>query len=103
MSSPDPVPCPDPMPWRLVSALSITQLISYGTLLYAFALLIEPMENDLGWSKAALTAAYSMALLSSALFAMPVGRLIDRGHGRAVMTGGSILAALLLALWSQTS
>ncbi|MDF2689411.1 MAG: hypothetical protein K0Q80_2377 [Microvirga sp.] len=90
------------MPWRIVSALSITHLISYGTLFYAFALLIEPMERDLGWSKAALTAAFSLALISSAFFAVPVGRLIDRGYGRAVMTGGSVLAALLLVLWAYT-
>lgn len=90
------------MPWGFVSALSFTQLVSYGTLFYAFALLIEPMERDLGWSKTALTAAYSLALISSAFFAVPVGRLIDRGYGRAVMTGGSLLAALLLGLWAQT-
>jgi predicted MFS family arabinose efflux permease len=90
------------MPWRIVSALSITHLISYGTLFYAFALLIEPMERELGWSKTALTAALSLALVSSAFFAVPVGRLIDRGYGRAVMTGGSVLAALLLVLWALT-
>ncbi len=90
------------MPWRIVSALSVTHLVSYGTLFYAFALLIEPMERELGWSKAALTAAFSLALISSAFFAVPVGQLIDRGYGRAVMTGGSVLAALLLALWAVT-
>jgi predicted MFS family arabinose efflux permease len=90
------------MPWRFVSALSFTQLISYGTLFYAFALIIEPMERELGWSKTALTAAYSLALVSSAFFAVPVGRLIDRGYGRAVMTGGSILAAVFLGLWAWT-
>ncbi len=90
------------MPWRVVSALSVTHLISYGTLFYAFALLIEPMERELGWSKTALTAAFSLALVSSAFFAVPVGRLIDRGYGRAVMTGGSVLAALLLVLWAFT-
>jgi predicted MFS family arabinose efflux permease len=90
------------MPWRIVSALSITHLISYGTLFYAFALLIEPMERDLGWSKTALTAAFSLALVSSAFFAVPVGRWIDRGYGRAVMTGGSVLAALLLLVWAYT-
>ena len=31
---------------------------------------------------------------------MPVGRLVDRGYGRAVMTGGSLLAAVLFVLWS---
>jgi predicted MFS family arabinose efflux permease len=90
------------MPWRFVSALSFTQLTSYGTLFYAFALIIEPMERELGWSKSELTAAFSLALTSSAFFAVPVGRLIDRGYGRAVMTGGSVLAALLLALWALT-
>jgi predicted MFS family arabinose efflux permease len=90
------------MPWRFVSALSFTQLISYGTLFYAFALIIDPMEKELGWSKTALTAAYSLALVSSAFFAVPVGRLIDRGYGRAVMTTGSLLAALFLALWAWT-
>jgi predicted MFS family arabinose efflux permease len=90
------------MPWRFVSALSFTQLISYGTLFYAFALIIEPMEQELGWSKTALTAAFSLALVSSAFFAVPVGRLIDQGYGRVVMTGGSVLAALLLALWAGT-
>ncbi|WP_210485560.1 MFS transporter [Microvirga antarctica] len=92
-----------PMPWGFVTALSVTQLVSYGTLFYAFALLIDPMEQDLGWSKAALTAAYSLALVSSAVFAVPVGRLIDKGYGRMVMTSGSILAAILLVLWSRVS
>jgi len=90
------------MRWRVVTALSITHLVSYGTLFYAFALLIDPMERELGWSKTALTAAFSLALVSSAFFAVPVGRLIDRGYGRAVMTGGSVLAALLLLVWAFT-
>ncbi|RDI58604.1 MFS transporter [Microvirga subterranea] len=94
---------PARMPWRFVSALSIAVTISYGTIFYAFALIIEPMEQELGWSKTALTAAFSLALGSSALFSVPVGRLIDLGHGRAVMTGGSILAALLLGLWALVS
>jgi predicted MFS family arabinose efflux permease len=91
------------MPWRFVSALSIAVTISYGTIFYAFALIIDPMERELGWSKTALTAAFSLALGSSALFSVPVGRLIDLGYGRAVMTGGSILAAILLGLWALTA
>ncbi|MGO4573066.1 MFS transporter [Microvirga sp. 2TAF3] len=92
---------PDRMPWGFVLALSTAQLVSYGTIFYAFALFIEPMGHELGWSKSALTAAYSISLVASAFFAIPVGRLIDLGHGRIIMTGGSILAALLLALWSK--
>jgi MFS family permease len=97
-----PIASPARMPWGFVSVLSTAVLISYGTLFYAFALVIEPMERELGWSKTALTAAFSLALGSSALFSVPVGRLIDLGHGRVVMTGGSVLAAVLLALWAWT-
>lgn len=91
----------DRMPWGFVAALSMAQLVSWGSIFYAFALFIEPMGAELGWSKAALTGAYSLALGMSALCAVPVGRLIDRGHGRAVMTAGSVAAATLLALWSR--
>ncbi|MCB8820148.1 MFS transporter [Microvirga rosea] len=100
MAGPSSMSSPDRMPWGFVSALSLTQLVSYGTIFYAFALFIEPMGQELGWSKSALTAAYSLALGSSALFAVPVGRLIDRGYGRVVMTGGSVLAAALFLVWS---
>ena len=68
------------MPWRFVSALSFTQLISYGTLFYAFALIIEPMERELGWSKTALTAAYSI-FATLGTNARP--RLITRVEDRA--------------------
>ncbi|MGO4389157.1 MFS transporter [Microvirga sp. 2YAF29] len=92
---------PVQMPWRFLLALSFTQLISYGTVFYSFALIIEQMERDLGWSKSALGGAYSLALVSFALCAVPVGRLIDKGYGRWVMTGGSALAAVLLAFWAH--
>jgi MFS family permease len=68
---------------------------------YAFTLFIEPMAGELGWSKPQLTAAFSLGLVAWGLGAVPVGRLIDLGHGRLVMTAGSLAAAALLALWSR--
>jgi MFS family permease len=92
---------PPSFPWPFVAALSVAQLVSWGTLFYAFALFMDPMIRDLGWSRPETTAAFSLGLLASGLGAVPVGRLIDLGHGRAVMTGGSIAAALLFAAWSR--
>jgi sugar phosphate permease len=40
--------------------------------------------------------AFSLALLVEGLLAYPVGRWIDRGHERIVMTTGSVLAAVCL-------
>jgi hypothetical protein len=51
------MPPPDRMPWAFVSALSMGQLVSFGTIFYAFALLIDPMSRELGWGKSELTAA----------------------------------------------
>ncbi|WP_112663160.1 MFS transporter [Microvirga flavescens] len=92
---------PARMPWGFVMALSWAQLVAYGVLFYAFALFIEPMGQELGWSKSALAGAYSLALGTSAFLGYPVGRLVDRGHGRMVMVGGALLATVLLLLWSR--
>jgi len=85
---------------RLIGWLSLAQLISWGSVFYTFALLMEPVERELGLSRAESSLAFSLALLAEGLLAWPVGRLIDRGHERAVMTGGSLLVALCLALHS---
>lgn len=86
---------------RLVWPLSFVQLISWGTLYYSFTLFLNPMERDLGWSRAELTAGLTIGIVTAGLASVPIGRLIDRGHGRAVMTLGSVLAGALLLGWSQ--
>jgi MFS family permease len=83
---------------RLVLWLSLAQLITWGSVFYTFALLLEPVERELGLSRAQSSLAFSLALLAEGVFAFPVGRWIDRGHERAVMTGGSLLVAAALAL-----
>lgn len=84
----------------LILWLSLAQLISWGSVFYAFALLLEPVERELGLSRAESSVAFSLALLAEGLLAWPVGRLIDRGHERIVMSAGSLLLGLCLLLHS---
>ena len=84
----------------LIGWLSVAQLISWGSVFYLFALLLEPVERELGLSRADASLAFSLALLAEGLLAWPVGRLIDRGHERLVMTTGSLIVAAGLALHS---
>lgn len=84
----------------LIGWLSLAQLISWGSVFYTFAVLLGPVEQALQLSRAEVSLGFSLALLAEGLLAWPVGRLIDRGHERAVMTGGSLLLALGLALHS---
>jgi MFS family permease len=86
--------------WPLVAGLSFAQLVSWGTIYYAFSLFVVPMEAELGWSRTALNGALSLGLLTAGLAAYPVGRLIDARGGRWLMSAGSLLAALMLVAWA---
>jgi len=82
----------------MVGWLSLAQLISWGSIFYTFALVMEPVEHALGLSRMQSSLAFSLALLVEGFLAYPVGRWIDQGHERLVMTAGSVLAAVCLAL-----
>ena len=66
-------------------------------------MLVVPIQHDLGWSRAELAGAFSLAFLISGVLGIPIGREVDRHGARALMTGGSLLAAACLALLSLVS
>jgi MFS family permease len=84
-----------------VAALGIAQIVSWGSLYYAFSFLITPLMAASGADKPTVFAAFSLGLLVSGLLSAPVGALIDRRGGRGVMTAGSLAGAILLALLSR--
>jgi MFS family permease len=88
--------------WVVAGTLATTETISWGILYYAFAAFLVPMQQELRWSTAALTGAYSLALLVSGLAAVPVGRWVDRHGPRLLMTLGSIGGSILLLAWART-
>ncbi|PYN81150.1 MAG: MFS transporter [Candidatus Rokuibacteriota bacterium] len=84
-----------------MAGLSITETVSWGILYYGFPVMLRPMEADLGFSRAQLTGALSIGLLTSALAALPIGRWIDRHGARGIMTLGSILGTALVLAWAR--
>lgn len=87
-------------PWRLVGALAVTQLVSWGSLFYSFALFVVPMEAELGWSRSALNGALTLGLVVAGLAALPVGAFVDRRGAWLMMTGGSLLGAAACLAWA---
>ncbi|HEX5497621.1 MAG TPA: MFS transporter, partial [Thermomicrobiales bacterium] len=87
--------------WVIASTLAVTETASWGILYYTFAVVLAPMQRDLGWSTAAITGAYSLALLVAGLAAPFVGRWLDRHGPRALMTAGSIAGSGLVFAWSR--
>ncbi|MCU1620302.1 MAG: putative Permease of the major facilitator superfamily 1 [Modestobacter sp.] len=82
-----------PPPRRVLAALCVTEVVSWGVLYYAFPVALSSITADTGWSASGTTAAFSAGLVVSALAGIPVGRWLDRFGPRWVMTGGSLLAA----------
>jgi predicted MFS family arabinose efflux permease len=87
--------------WAIVGALSVTETVSWGILYYAFAAFLVPMHEDLGFSTAQLTGAFSLALGVSAVAGLAVGRFLDRRSPRLLMTLASAAGAALVGAWSQ--
>lgn len=83
-------------PWRLVPALGIAQIISWGALYYAIGVLAGAIGADLGLGPGHVFGGYSTGLLLSAAAAPMVGRAIDRHGGRLVLAAGSVVAGLAL-------
>ena len=48
--------------WVLVGTLAFTEMTSWGVLYYAFSVFLVPMQEELGWSRAALTGAFSLEM-----------------------------------------
>jgi MFS family permease len=86
--------------WVLVWTLGFTETVSWGILNYAFGVFLAPMEQELGWSRATLSGAFSVALLLSGLAAVLVGRWLDARGPRVPMTAGACAGTLLVLAWS---
>lgn len=80
-----------------IVALGITQIISWGTTLYALGVLGGPIARDTGWSPGLVFGGLTLGLLVAGAVSAPIGRAIDRHGARKVMALGSLLAALGLA------
>ena len=87
--------------WVVVGVLAITEPISWGILFYGFGVMLTPTQQEMGWSQAQLTGAFSLMLLISGMAAVPVGRWLDRHGARGLMTVGSCLATLAILGWAQ--
>ncbi|CDZ69724.1 MFS transporter [Neorhizobium galegae bv. orientalis] len=88
--------------WALIG-LGASQNIGYGTLYYAFSILVPEIARDVGRSEQWVFGAFSFALLAGSLAAPLSGALADRiGAGR-LMAAGSLLAAACLVMMSVSS
>jgi MFS family permease len=80
-------------PWRAVSVLGVTEILSWGAMFYPPVLTVPLIAADHGWSKSFTMGGFSVGLLVGGLVSRYVGALIDRFGGHMVMPCGSLIGA----------
>ena len=80
-----------------VARLGSAQTLAWASSYYLPAMLAVPMARDLGVATSMVFAAFSVALIVSALLGPLAGRTIDRHGGRPVLVGTNLLFAASLA------
>ena len=89
---------------QAVLALGVTQIVAWGTTLYALGVLGKPIAEDTGWSQSLVFAGLTIGLLVSGAVSTLVGRGIDRHGGQKVMgVGAGVMTAGLVLLASAAT
>ena len=81
-----------------VWSLAIAETIAWAGIFYLFPAMLMRWEAYFGWSRVELTFGFTGALIISAGTGVFAGRLIDRGHGRILMTVSAFTGGLLVAM-----
>jgi len=87
-----------PKRWHTVATLGTAQTLSWASSYYLPAMLAAPMARDLDLATPTVFAAFSMALVLSALVGPAAGRAIDRHGGRPVLMATNLAFAAGLTL-----
>jgi len=77
-----------------MSGLGVAQLLAWGTLYYAIAVIGEPMRADLRMTESQIFGAFTLSLAISGVLAPWAGRRLDRYGGRAVLVTSGFVGAL---------
>ncbi len=87
--------------WKYVVAAIVINLCLGAV--YAFSILVPPLEAQFHWTRIETSPAFTIALLTFALSMIPAGRLQDRKGPRTVVTIGGVLIGVGMILSSYTS
>jgi MFS family permease len=79
--------------WWIVASGFFAMMVSTGFAFHGVSTLVLPLEREFGWSRSAITGAFSLARVESGVLGPFSGWLTDRIGPRKMMVGGAFLLA----------
>lgn len=89
--------------WVVLAGSMAATAIGAGVSIWSFGLYVEPLEAEFGWSRAEVSAGFSISLAMAGIAGPLVGRWIDVSGPRVVILTGAIMTAATYALLALTS
>lgn len=94
-----------PLPTTIVFGLVV--ICAFGSWLYGYGVLLEPIRADTGWSEATLSSAYGLGMLAVGVGTVVAGRVVDTIGARwvfvvaaaGVLAGTVVVVSAPSALW----
>ncbi len=80
--------------WVIVAVSTAAQTLALGAGTITFGILLRPISEELGWSRAIVTGAGTLQTVTNVVLAPAIGPLIDRFGPRRLMPVGAALAML---------
>ncbi|MEX2446781.1 MAG: MFS transporter [Dehalococcoidia bacterium] len=87
--------------WWIVLTCYFAQMLAAGSTGWVFGVLIQPMGEDLDWSRTRVVGAITVSALVGGLLSARLGPLVDRHGPRLLMTGSLVISGTALVLLSQ--
>ena len=84
--------------WLIVSALGLVMVFTWGSTYYLLAILADPIASDTSWSIKSVTGALSIGLFTAGITSPLIGRKIQNGSGRLILSIGCFLICIGLCI-----
>jgi MFS family permease len=83
--------------------LSSIAMIAYAPVVYTFGVFLQPLTEQFGWDRGALSGAFSIQMLLIGVISIFIGRLNDKYGPRIFVTLGGLLTSIGFLLMSQVN
>jgi hypothetical protein len=80
--------------WRIVSVVFLTNFISTGLVFYSYGVLFKALVADFGGSRLGVATGLAVMNLAIAAASPYLGRRVDHGSIRRILSGGAWLMAI---------